>query len=515
MGYRNLGNRVHSVIHLIAVSGIAIGLPLNKIVLSLSLMIAGLNLIIEADFRLWWPRIKSNKTVLLISAFWILHLAGLLWSTELDYGLRDIRVKIPLIVIPLILAIKPLDRGQIRFVLFLFLGSLLITSVLNYSLYQGWLGSIKYDDIRGMSLFGSHIRYGVMIGFGANIALYLSLKERKTIKIILLLCLFWFIYYTWYSQVISGALALFAGLSGMLTLYLFDRNRKLAFSFIVLLIALPLAGIIWIYSGSTVLPITQTEISRLPEKTAEGNPYVHYFVDIKDSKGNYLYVNFCEKEIQREWQKVSVIPYYGADLKGQKVRFTLIRYMTSKGLKKDAVDFHKLTKKDIENIEQGIAEVEDGQSGLLARMNSIKYQIRSEADPNGHSLLQRIEYWKTGLMIIANHPISGVGTGDVQVAFDEQYEKNNSPLTEDNRLRAHNTYLTTWITFGVFGFIFFVALVWFVADRFKAADYLGVAFMVICFVTFMIEDSLETQAGVTFFAYFWGLFQGRNVVSSS
>ena len=159
--------------------------------------------------------------------------------------------------------------------------------------------------------------------------------------------------------------------------------------------------------------------------------------------------------------------------------------------------------------------MEDGQSGLLARMNSIKYQIRSEADPNGHSLLQRIEYWKTGLMIIANHPISGVGTGDVQVAFDEQYEKNNSPLTEDNRLRAHNTYLTTWITFGVFGFIFFVALVWFAADRFKAADYLGVAFMVICFVTFMIEDSLETQAGVTFFAYFWGLFQGRNVVSSS
>jgi hypothetical protein len=156
MGYRNLGSKAHSVIHFTCISGIAVGLPLNKVVLSLSLMLGVLNLFIEADFRAWIKKILGNRFFLMIAGFWLLHVLGLLWSSELDFGLRDIRVKLPLLVIPFLLTIKPLKKGEVKTVVVLFLVSTLITSLLNFVFYQGWIGSIVYDDIRGMSLFGSH-----------------------------------------------------------------------------------------------------------------------------------------------------------------------------------------------------------------------------------------------------------------------------------------------------------------------------------------------------------------------
>ena len=506
MGYRNLGSKVHSVIHFTCISGIAVGLPLNKVVLSLSLMLGVLNLFIEADFRAWIKKILVNRFFLMIAGFWLLHVLGLLWSSELDFGLRDIRVKLPLLVIPFLLTIKPLKKGEVKTVVVLFLVSTLITSLLNFVFYQGWIGSIVYDDIRGMSLFGSHIRYGVMVGFAAITALYLFIFGEDRLKWLWLLCLTWFLYYTWYSQVISGFLALIAGLSALILLYLYKKRPVYAMIFGASLLLFPLSIILWIYNGETEKGITPSDLHQLPKFTVEGNPYVHYFVDIRDSRGNYLYINFCENEIEREWNKSSELPYYGEDLKGQKVRFTLIRYMTSKGLRKDAADFKKLTSEDIRNIENGIAEFEDSRGGIMARLHSIRYQLRSEADPNGHSLLQRLEFWEAGRQIIREHLLLGVGTGDVQLAFDEQYKKNKSPLFKENRLRAHNTYLTVWITFGVLGILFFFALGLYSGEMFSTQNYLGFAFILVTLSTFLIEDSLETQAGVTFFAFFWALF---------
>jgi hypothetical protein len=37
-------------------------------------------------------------------------------------------------------------------------------------------------------------------------------------------------------------------------------------------------------------------------------------------------------------------------------------------------------------------------------------------------------------------------------------------------------------------------------------EFIGFAFIVIALGTFLIEDTLETQTGVTFFAFFYGLF---------
>jgi O-antigen ligase len=169
-----------------------------------------------------------------------------------------------------------------------------------------------------------------------------------------------------------------------------------------------------------------------------------------------------------------------------------------------------MTETDITNVERGYASVNMTRGALYARLSSVKHQLEHPENPNGHSLLQRLEYWKAGTHIIGEDPVAGVGYGDVQRAFDAYYTTSRSPLEKDLRLRAHNQYLTSWITAGIAGLLSF--LFWwtgFFRYAWKNKQYPAVCFAVIAMSSFLMEDTMETQAGVTFVAFFYGLFAGR------
>jgi hypothetical protein len=505
MPYRNLGNKAHTYIHLLSICGIAIGLPLNKVVLSISLMIGLLNLIIEANYRTYWNNLKESKTTWLIGSFWLLHLVGLLWTSEMNFGLSDVRIKLPLIVIPLILACKPItERKEITYIFISFIASLIFTSFYNYFSYIGIIQNYKYNDIRGLSLFGSHIRYGILIAVGAMLSLYLFFSQEK--KKWLYVTLFaWFAFYTFYSQIISGALAFGIGIIAYMLFYIYQYKRQLFIISSLVLVLLPTLTLVFIYESKETKP-AKLDLTKLDQTTKKGNVYVHSTLGSQHPNGQYIFVNLCEVELREEWNKVSSYAYDGKDKKGQILRFTLMRYMTSMGLKKDAVDFQQLKKSDIINIENGIADINDTKSGILARVNGIRFQIQNNIDPNGHSLLQRIEFWKTGWRIIKSNWVIGVGTGDTQVAFDKQYNADNTPLLKENRLRAHNTYFTAWITFGIIGIGLFVWLItYYLKTSLQLNHPLAFVFILIACSTFLIEDTLETQTGVTLFAFFYAL----------
>jgi O-antigen ligase len=111
------------------------------------------------------------------------------------------------------------------------------------------------------------------------------------------------------------------------------------------------------------------------------------------------------------------------------------------------------------------------------------------------------------LNIFLQHFWTGVGTGDVQKAFDEEYGQENSRLSKEFRHRGHNQYLTFALTFGIGGFLFFIfSLFYPIFKMKKQSDYFYATFFVIAFISMLTEDTLETQAGVTFFAFFNSFF---------
>ena len=145
-------------------------------------------------------------------------------------------------------------------------------------------------------------------------------------------------------------------------------------------------------------------------------------------------------------------------------------------------------------------------ASLHARLKMIAWELHMYHmynNPNGHSVTMRMEFWKTAWLIIEKHKWKGVGTGDVKRAFNRMYVISNSPLREEWRLRAHNQFLSIGVAFGI------PAMIWFIVSLFlpcimlkKQNDFLYVSFFIVAFLSMFTEDTLETQAGVTFFALF-------------
>ena len=181
--------------------------------------------------------------------------------------------------------------------------------------------------------------------------------------------------------------------------------------------------------------------------------------------------------------------------------------MNSKGLRKDGSGFQKLTENDIRNVEAGIANIEYAKKySLKSRLYKLFWEYQAYqrgSGPGGNTILQRFEYWRVAVLIIQDHFWTGVGTGDVPDAFSQKYVEVDSPLPMELRFRSHNQYLSIAVAFGIFGLFWFLfSLIYPMIRQRKYSDFIYVSFLITLLISMLVEDTLETQMGVTLFAFF-------------
>jgi len=98
------------------------------------------------------------------------------------------------------------------------------------------------------------------------------------------------------------------------------------------------------------------------------------------------------------------------------------------------------------------------------------------------------------------------GTGDIHVAFQNHYEETSSKLLPQNRSRTHNQFMSMWIAFGIIGFLIFVLTQFYSLILFiKKKQFQSVLIWLVLITSFMTEDTLETQTGVTLVVFFISL----------
>lgn len=502
---------------------IACGLAWSNALMSIGQFILAGNWLLEADFQSKWRRSKAQRHLGLLLSFFGLVLIGFLWSSNIDYAIKDARIKLPLLLLPLFIGTAArLSVKEVRIVLGVYLITLLLLYLSSLGKYFGLFSNIPIGDKRELSIFISHIRYGLNLLLGALISFRFStlLMNKKNPRagfwtlasapnILAAILLSSLIILELYTALLIGLLII----GGYLL-------KVVIFGKIKVFLKLPILIFVIILSAIGIYQLRQVYIDfdSLPEMTYDqevrmdyskaGNPYTYKMNDIRNENGVYLYRYIQEKELQSSWEKRSQIDYTGEDQKGNPIRKTLIRFLSSKGFKKDAEGMAKLSDKEIKAIEQGIPnryylDHWPLQNRIYTTLYELKtYQAFGYAE--GFSLSMRLEFWKTAKKIIKEQPILGVGTGDVQDAFDLQYYLNDTSLSEQNRRRAHNQYLTIWLTFGVFGLMYFLFyLLWPLRGNLQS---FYPAFLAIAMLSFLTEDTLETQAGVTFFAFFNALF---------
>jgi hypothetical protein len=510
-----LSPKFHEAVFVIAIALLIIGLPVSKFLMSVSQIVLIANWILEGDLKHKFTEFFRNKPAFILSSLLFIHVIALLYSTDLTYGFKDVRIKLPLFLLPLIFSTsKPISKETFRIFLQLFLGSIFVATIISTLILTGIGIHRKVVDIRDISIFISHIRFGLLICIAIFIAVYLLTKSTDTwLKILYSIFICWLFVFLIILESVTGLSALLiASFVLLLVKGLRATNKLIKWGGILISLG-TFALLIYFYKlfRDTNKVITQVNKSVLLKRTAQGNLYDQDTTNHETENGYLVWINYSMKEMEAAWNQRSQIKFRDKDLKGNVLWSTLVRFLASKGLNKDAAAVNSLTAEDVRAIERGVPNVDyKNISSLKGRIREIIWEIdlyKKTGDANGHSLTQRFEYWKTASMIIKNNLLIGVGTGDVAAAFDKEYIQSNSSLYAKWRLRAHNQYLSIAVGMGLIGLLWFLITLFYPMYKLKMQfNYLYMAFFIIALVSFFTEDTLETQAGVTFFAFFNSFF---------
>jgi hypothetical protein len=490
-------------------------MPHLSLILSMTQIALAVIWLFSGNLNEKFNAIKQNKPALFLSSLFFIHLIGLFFSIDINNGLNDLKIKLPLLLFPVIIAgSDKLKLSQIRIIIYVLAASLIIKSIFGYILL---IGSHSIETLEFQKIAGkvSHIRLALLINITIYSLIYFLffLKDSKWHKIIIFMTILWLIAFLFILHSLTGWV-LFIILFGVTIIFLIIQSKSkflkrcgLSFGIISLILL-----IVYIYSVlSKYQKIDVVDTNKLEHFTSSGNEYSHFTDNNQTENGHFVYLYICVNELEKEWNKLSEIKYDQTDRLNQKISHTLIRYLTSKNFRKDSVGVSKLTRQDIKNIENGMTNhIFENRFSVYPKIYEVLWQIdqyNAGASPEGHSVTQRIEFIKNGVEIIKENFWFGVGTGGQKKAYAAQYEKSNSKLSAKNRLRAHNQYITIFITLGVFGFLWFISV--FIVILLKNKNYKNFLFLItfiIITLSMLNEDTIETQLGAGIFAFFLSLF---------
>ncbi|MBP7809794.1 MAG: O-antigen ligase family protein [Bacteroidia bacterium] len=464
------------------------------------------NWLFEGNFKEKFSHLKSNKIFWLLSSVFLMHVLGLLNTTNMEAGLNDIRIKIPLMLLPLVFfSAKPLNKKELNVLLGLFITGIVLSSF--WCIYYYY--SHVIIDLRKVSRFMSHIRFGLFINMGICTLVYFIIENKKTLtRLISSLTIIYLLWFMLKFGLVTG-IALFGLVSVAFIIYLIiKQNIKLKLASFTVLIIGAYIGLWFINSEWKATNFVDTSANNTAkEKSVSGRPYYKITHSKQTENGFYVSYNIQYDELYKGWPKLNGGKALGNDKRGNPLIWTLIRYMSSKGLTKDSVGLQQLDKTDIENIEMGIANYKYANaSALRIRVKEFLWEYqdyKNSANPSGNTMLMRFEFWKAAVYIIQRNVWVGVGTGDAQAAFNKAYYRTETKLSGDWRLRSHNQFLAITVCFGVFGLALFVFSLFYPAIALrKNLNGLYFIFLFIALISFLTEDTLESQTGVTFYAYF-------------
>ena len=520
---------IHNFIYLISLVFIAFFMPFSVFGTNFCLFLLLTNFIVELNFKQKFQRLKENWEIIVFLFLFFCPVIWLINTTDFDWAKKDIIVKLPILALPLLIGMsQPIKHKNIRYVLIAFILGVCVSSILGYLAYFQVIPEIKeIKNIRDMSPFINSIRLALMCCLSVfciaywlkNVWKNLKFKESKKKKfeylkiIILIIVGLWLIFYI---IKVEGLTALITGVVVAFALLIYStvkEKRKTRKKIkLISLILFPL--IICIYLSINIISyFTPTAIQNNSDTTALGNKYEDYKPShIIRENGNLVFYDICDKELTQYWKNYSSYELQDTITESKEFIYCyLIRYMTSKGLKKDSEGLSKLTPEDIKNIENGEANYKYiNNSGLNHRLYLTFQEFDNyfhTGDPNTKSIIQRFEYARIGLQLFKNNFWFGCGTGDIKSSYKQYYEDHNSKLSLSNRKRCHNQFETNFIVHGIFGGI--ICLVaWFfpIIRKRKTINYYFAVFFIIATMSMLSDDMLETSTAVYFCIFFYSLF---------
>ena len=507
----------HEQVYFYTLILLAISLPLSVYTTSMCIITLAGNWVLEGRYSEKWKRAVGSRALQVFLLLFAMHIVGMLWSSDLAYGLKDMKIKLPLMSLPIIIATSvPLVRKQVQWVLLFFTLAVFAATMASLLKLLGFLPG-EVHSFRDLSLFMIHIRFSLMIVLALLISAYFLFVLRSSVsraeRIFYLLCLLWFPVSLVMLKSLSALFVAVVLVFFILLRLVFEiRDQVIRYMVLVPVIMIPLFSIIYLsHAVNKFYTVDPIIVEELDSHTVEGNAYINKVGNREVENGHFIWLYVCDEELERDWSARSDMDYWGRTSNGNSQRTTLIRFLSSKGLRKDAAGMRQLSDAEIRAIEHGTANhIYLERFKLYPRVYEVIWEIdryRLGFGPSGKSVVQRYLYLKAGKNIAQDHLWIGVGNGDVDTEFQAYYASVDSPLSEKWRRRAHNQFLTFLISFGIPGFI--ICMLALIAPPFLAGrkqSFLAIGFLILVLVSMLSGDTLETARGASFVAFFYALF---------
>ena len=475
--------------------------------MSLGVILLLITWLISPGIRNGFKTFIQNKPAMLMAGLFIIHVIWLLNTSDFDYALKDLRVKLPLLILALVLGSVTITRKQVKLIFLALSLGIWLATIAAYLRYINMPEGLQ--DYREIVQGVSHIRLSLLMIMLVMAVMYFWKELTPLWKIYGIAVILNTIIFFNILQSATGILVLITMLT-IYALYLVSQfaSRKTVVGTYTILFLLIGGGIFYSVKHYQNYYIAKTNNKPLETHTQKGNEYVFYPDVNLIENGNRTYDYFANDEMIEAWNERSNL-LMSAKTSDARLNFTLIRYLTSKGLRKDYAGVMALTDTDIENIENGYPnEIYAHSTGLELRYHSFLFGLhvyRATGSATGSSFFQRLLFWKVAMRIIERNWLTGVGTGDVKNEITAMHKELHPELDKRYWLRAHNQFLTFFVAFGIIGFAYFLFLFGYTFVK-RRHNLLVAAFLLIAFISCLTEDTVETQAGVTFFAFFFGLF---------
>lgn len=490
---------------------IVAGMISSLFLLSLAQFLFVLLWIAEGHFKEKRNLLKSPLPWILAGVF-IIHLAGLAWTQDWNYALKDLRVKLPILILPILFAsIGPLPEKSWKAILTAFQWMVIILFLITLFFYITVL-DFQLSDLK---IFRNHIRLSLLLVILNLLSLHRLFYEDNGkghfILSTVAISVSFFVVFAISS--LNGLFILFFAQIIFAFIILFRKTKIPALLFIIPLVVIFSFFVYQIVQAKKVFfPSDKQYVSmnELQFYNEKGRPYTHLPCTSMRENGKIVYLYIQPEECIREWNKRSEKKLDSATFLSDPTAALLFRYMTTKGLKKDSAGISMLNNQDIKNIESGCPNCElCNTSPLTKRLYSLLFELHEPEDIssiNGSSLRQRFLYWDISMDLISKNPFFGVGTGDPAISFDQYYKKYYPQIEKRYRFRSHNQYLAITVSLGIVGLILFLIFIFspffiFKKNLFKQ-NIPWFLFFIIFTVSLLTEDTLESQVGVTLYAFF-------------
>jgi len=356
---------------------------------------------------------RDDKVLWLFVAFYLIHVLGIFYSQNMDYGFFDLQVKLSYLFIPL------------------FLAAILIQTVN--------LKKIKWSFIMGNTLAG-------IICLAIAIFRYTNDGQASH---------FFYIDFSHFLHTTYFSMYLNLSVIFLIDEWLKKTDPSSGKRIFVPVLALFLLIIIILLFARTALAVCFFTI--------------------------FLFLVLNRKRWLRDRQKIVFLLLAGLLIVS--FQFTVLHFN------------NRFVQ--VENVMQ--------HSGETLNENSLSADSLKSEEENSTST--RLRLWKNALLLIEQHPIFGVGTGDIKDELNAEYTSTGYDYGAKGDFNPHNQYLHTTVMLGLFGLIVLLA---FILIPLRISSYsrnwVYFSFLLIVLLNSFTESILEVQKGVLWAAYFQVLF---------